>query len=150
MHWNGMWDNLQQYNKFFLKNLFLNSILSNFFNFYLTMNYFFFSNFFKKNALNSRKKKMNKILNINHYKYRTNNNNYIKFLKKSFSGRVWVFFFNTWCVTSIFIYTSKFKIKKLKMQKKKEIINTLFFKFLFLKNNFQFFYKNNFFKKITF
>ena len=150
MYWNGMWDNLQQYSRFFLKNLFLNEFLSNFFNFYLTVNYFFFSNFFRKNIINGRQKFQTQLSKINVIKYRQTNNNYIKFLKKSFSGRVWVFFFNTWCITSVFIYSSKFKTKRIQPKTKKANFSLFFLKLFVIKNNYNYFNKNKFFQKATF
>lgn len=112
MYWNDMWDSLYSYNRFLLKSLFLNFFFSDFFNFYLSLNFFFFSNFFEKNVSRIREKLIPEILNIDLTKFRKINKFYEENVSSSLTGRIHMLVFGGWWILSIFIYQSQIKTEE--------------------------------------
>jgi hypothetical protein len=108
MYWDNMWDNLQYYNRFFMKSLFFNLIFFNIFNFYLTLNFFFYTKNFYKNINYCRNKYKNFFLNLNLNSYKYINYNYGKSLNNVYPGKVWIFIIEQWYIISIFLYNSVF------------------------------------------
>lgn len=102
-----MWDDMSMYSRFFLKNFFLNEFFSNFFNFYLSLNFFLFSKFFNKNVITSREKFFKPLRSIDLTQLQKPNKFYETGVSDSLNGRVWLAFVSGWCVVAVFLYTPK-------------------------------------------
>lgn len=151
MYWNNMWDSLHMYNRFFLKSLFLTSFFSDFFNFYLSLNFFFFSNFFEKNIKYVREKFKSEVLKIDLNRHRKINKFYEESVSEALSSRVHMMVFGNWWILIIFLYQSHIVLE----EEEEEIPETPYLthylnKLFFLKNNFNYFYKINTLSRTSF
>lgn len=151
MYWNDMWDSLHSYNRFLLKSLFLNFFFFDFFNFYLSLNFFFFSNSFEKNVFRVREKLIPEILNIDLTKLRKINKFYEESVSFSLTGRIHMLVFGGWWILSIFIYQSQ-----VKTEEEDEFISESLYtahylnKLFFFKNNLNYLSPINAFSKTVF
>jgi hypothetical protein len=108
MYWDNMWDNLQYYNKFFRKSLFFNFVFFNIFNFYLSLNFFFYTKNFYKNLDTCRNKYKNFYTRFNLESLKQINSNYGKNLNNTYPGKVWIFSIEQWYIISVLLYNSIF------------------------------------------
>ena len=104
MYWNNMWDNISCYNKFLLKSLFFNNFFFNFFNFFLSLNFFFYTKHFNSNALTARQQNQGLIQNFDSKKIKKPNELYKEVASGYLSGRVGILVFNGWYIISINLY----------------------------------------------
>jgi hypothetical protein len=107
MYWNNMWDNINNYSKFFLKSLFFNSIFFNFFNFYLSLNFFFYTFFFEQNLRNARIGYFSKLKNIDLSKIHKPNKFYQTNVSDALAGRIRILVFSNWYIIITHLYLSE-------------------------------------------
>lgn len=146
MYWDNMWDNLQHYNRFLIKGVFFNFVFFNIFNFYLTLNFFFYTKNFYKNINLCRDKYKNFFINFELNLLKNINFNYGKNLNNTYPGKVWIFIIEHWYVISIFLYNSI--LSNAEFEEIKNNIKNIFpymYSTIFLKHNF---HKLNNYKRI--
>lgn len=139
------------YNRFLLKSLFLNFFLSDFFNFYLSLNFFFFSNFFEKNITHLRDKFVPDLLKIDLKKYRKVNKFYEDHVSEALPGRIHMSVFSNWWIVNVFLYQPHIHVE----EEDEELPETPYLphylnKLFFLKNNFNYFSQLNVLTKTFF
>ena len=151
MYWDNMWDNLQYYNKFFRKGLFFNLVFFNLFNFYLTLNFFFYTKNFYKNLDLCRGKYKNFYINFNLQAAKHININYGKNLNSTYPGKIWIFVIEHWYIISVFMYNSVFsEFSPSSTQARiKNIFPHIYYN-IFVKNNLYYFNKYKYILKNDF
>lgn len=98
MYWNNMWDNTVNFNKFFLKTFFLNNVIFNFFNLYLTLNLFFLTNHFVKNLKRIRKYNFFKTRFLDFPLILRPNKFYQKHISSCLNGRIRIYIYSGWFI----------------------------------------------------
>lgn len=134
MYWHSMWYNKFCYTSFFKFDLILNNVYSNFFNYFLSLNFFFVTKAFYKNLKSARADRQPKLLTrVDLTKLTTFRKSLDSAATLASTGRIHALHFNHWYIVLIFIYYPQVRLAKKKRRKSLKIFNKYLWKLFFCK-----------------
>lgn len=104
MYWYSMWDSSMMYSRFLIKDFFLKTFFFHFFSFFFSSGFFFYNKNYFKNIRSARRSAWEVYVRVDYDARLDMRDFYEKNQPEVYTGRVGIFFFKTWCITSVFIY----------------------------------------------